>query len=55
MGGPEIIRNTNGAGDAALAALLHDFASNDFHKVNVPGLKQARKPRFMLFIILSNL
>jgi len=37
MGGPEIIRNTNGAGDAALSALLHDLASNDFHKLNVPG------------------
>lgn len=37
MGGPEIIRNTNGAGDAALSALLHDLASNDFHKINVPG------------------
>ena len=37
MGGPEVIRNTNGAGDAALAALLHDLASNDFHKINVPG------------------
>ncbi|PKF63534.1 inosine/guanosine kinase [Psychromonas sp. psych-6C06] len=37
MGGPEIISNTNGAGDAALSALLHDLASNDFHKLNVPG------------------
>jgi len=37
MGGPEVIRNTNGAGDAALSALLHDLASNDFHKLNVPG------------------
>lgn len=37
MGGPEKIHNTNGAGDAALAALLHDLASNDFHKLNVPG------------------
>jgi inosine kinase len=37
MGGPEIIRNTNGAGDAALSALLHDLASNRFHKNNIPG------------------
>ncbi|AGH81085.1 inosine/guanosine kinase [Psychromonas sp. CNPT3] len=37
MGGPEKISNTNGAGDAALAALLHDLASNSFHKQNVPG------------------
>lgn len=37
MGGPEKIRNTNGAGDAALSALLHDLASNDFHKTIAPG------------------
>ena len=37
MGGPDIIRNTNGAGDAALSALLHDLASNNFHKQSVPG------------------
>ncbi|WP_028866194.1 inosine/guanosine kinase [Psychromonas aquimarina] len=37
MGGPEKIRNTNGAGDGALSALLHDLASNTFHRENVPG------------------
>lgn len=37
MGGPEQILNTNGAGDGALAALLHDLAANTFHKTNVPG------------------
>ncbi len=37
MGGPEIIKNTNGAGDAALAALLHDMAANNYHKENVPN------------------
>ncbi|PSJ43762.1 inosine/guanosine kinase [Zobellella endophytica] len=37
MGGPERIKNTNGAGDAALAALLHDMAANDHHRHNVPG------------------
>ena len=37
MGGPEIIRSTNGAGDAALSALLHDLASNNYHKVSVPS------------------
>jgi inosine kinase len=30
-GGPLVIRNTNGAGDAALAALLHDVAANVHH------------------------
>lgn len=37
MGGPDKIKNTNGAGDGALAAVLHDIASNDFHKANVQG------------------
>lgn len=37
MGGPEKIRNTNGAGDGALAALLHDLSSNTFHRQIVPG------------------
>jgi inosine kinase len=37
MGGPERIRNTNGAGDGALAALLHDMAANRYHRANVPG------------------
>lgn len=36
MGGPEKIKNTNGAGDAALAALLHDLASNGFHRLLAP-------------------
>jgi inosine kinase len=35
MGGPEKIRNTNGAGDGALSALLHDMAANRYHKTNV--------------------
>ena len=43
MGGPEIIRNTNGAGDGALAALLHDLASNTYHKANVPGSSKHKR------------
>lgn len=35
MGGPDSIKNTNGAGDGALAAILHDLAANDYHKNNV--------------------
>jgi len=35
MGGPVAIKNTNGAGDGALAAVLHDLSANDFHKLNV--------------------
>ncbi|PKH21397.1 inosine/guanosine kinase [Enterobacterales bacterium CwR94] len=37
MGGPEKIMNTNGAGDGALAALLHDITANSFHRQNVPN------------------
>lgn len=36
MGGPERIRNTNGAGDGALSALLHDMAANRYHRANLP-------------------
>ncbi len=37
MGGPEKIMNTNGAGDGALAALLHDITANNYHRINVPN------------------
>jgi inosine kinase len=37
MGGPTQIRNTNGAGDGALAALLHDMAANRYHRVKIPN------------------
>lgn len=36
LGGPLEIKNTNGAGDGALSAVLHDMAANLFHKGNVP-------------------
>jgi inosine kinase len=37
MGGPTQIRNTNGAGDGALAALLHDMAANSYHRMKIPN------------------
>jgi inosine kinase len=37
LGGPSVIRNTNGAGDAALAALLHDMAANNHHRQVAPS------------------
>lgn len=37
MGGPERIKNTNGAGDGALSALLHDMSANQYHRSNVPN------------------
>ncbi len=36
-GGPVSIKNTNGAGDAALAAVLHDLSANLYHKTKVPN------------------
>ena len=36
-GGPERITSANGAGDAALAALLHDVSANRYHRARVPG------------------
>ena len=36
-GGPLRIKNTNGAGDAALAALLHDISANDHHRMQIPN------------------
>lgn len=35
-GGPERLANTNGAGDAALAAVLHDVAANRYHRALLP-------------------
>jgi len=36
LGGPRIIKNTNGAGDGALAALLHDMGARKYHQAKVP-------------------
>ncbi|CUB04381.1 inosine/guanosine kinase [Marinomonas fungiae] len=36
LGGPERICNTNGAGDGALSALLHDIAANYYHLQQLP-------------------
>ncbi|HLL25359.1 MAG TPA: inosine/guanosine kinase, partial [Kofleriaceae bacterium] len=43
-GGPERITSTNGAGDAALSALLHDMSANRYHRARVPNSsKHARE------------
>lgn len=36
-GGPQMIKNTNGAGDAALAAVLHDLSANSYHRQKIPN------------------
>ncbi|MDA9555913.1 inosine/guanosine kinase [Vibrio sp.] len=52
MGGPEQIKNTNGAGDAALSALLHDMAANAYHKSNVPNSSK-HKYEYLTYSSLS--
>ena len=37
LGGPLDLKNTNGAGDAALAALLHDVSAKCYYQVRVPN------------------
>lgn len=37
QGGPQYIKNTNGAGDAALAAVMHDISANRYHRSRVPN------------------
>ncbi|MCV2403775.1 inosine/guanosine kinase [Marinomonas sp. C2222] len=44
LGGPEKIKNTNGAGDGALSALLHDISANHFHKESVPNSSKHAAP-----------
>ncbi len=43
MGGPKRIRNTNGAGDGALAAVVHDIAANHFHRQVLPTSSKHQK------------
>ncbi len=44
MGGPDSIKNTNGAGDGALAAVLHDLSANVYHKMNVQDSSKHLQP-----------
>ncbi len=53
-GGPDRLRNTSGAGDAALAALLHDVAANYYHRTVVPDSdKHPEGVRFLTYSSLS--
>lgn len=40
LGGPQKLCNTSGAGDAALAAFLHDVAATRYHAETVPDSKK---------------
>ncbi|MDX3774409.1 inosine/guanosine kinase [Chromatiaceae bacterium AAb-1] len=44
LGGPERIMNTNGAGDGALAAILHDMAANHYHRQVQPLSSKHEQP-----------
>ncbi|OUR97787.1 inosine/guanosine kinase [Halobacteriovorax marinus] len=48
MGGPGEIKNTNGAGDAALAAVLHDIAANCYHREVLPNSPK-HKDQFLTY------
>lgn len=41
-GGPDRVVNANGAGDAVLAAVLHDVAANRYHRASVPDSPKHR-------------
>ena len=54
LGGPQKLRNTNGAGDAALAAFLHDVAATRYHAESVPDSKKhSHDIRFLTYSSLS--
>ena len=53
-GGPDRLRSTSGAGDAALAALLHDIAANRYHRTTVPDSEKHQAPlKFLTYSSLS--
>ncbi|MGF1844650.1 MULTISPECIES: inosine/guanosine kinase [Vibrio] len=54
LGGPLEIKNTNGAGDAALSALLHDMAANSHHCMNVPNSSKHDQP-YLTYSSLSQI
>ncbi|MCM2277353.1 MAG: inosine/guanosine kinase [Oligoflexia bacterium] len=48
LGGPSRIQNTNGAGDSALSALLHDLAAN-FHHRRASPTSPKHKAEFLTY------
>jgi inosine kinase len=53
-GGPMTIKNTNGAGDAALAAVLHDLAANLYHRQKIPNSPK-HDARFLSYSSISQI
>lgn len=54
LGGPHKIRNTNGAGDGALSALLHDIVANRYHRLSVPQSSKHHRP-FLTYSSISQI
>jgi len=54
MGGPMVIRNTNGAGDGALSALLHDMTANRYHRKRIPNSPKHNAP-YLTYSSLSQI
>ena len=52
-GGPDRLSNTSGAGDAALAAILHDIAANAYHRTTVPNSQKHVAGSFLSYSSLS--
>lgn len=54
LGGPQKLCNTSGAGDAALAAFLHDIAATAYHRESVPDCKKHTQGiKFLTYSSLS--
>lgn len=53
-GGPLAIKNTNGAGDAALSALLHDITANNHHRTLVPNSPK-HNSRYLTYSSISQI
>mgnify|MGYP003683191969 CR=1 FL=1 len=53
-GGPLAIKNTNGAGDAALSALLHDISANCHHHYIVPNSPK-HEAKFLTYSSISQI
>lgn len=53
-GGPQMIKNTNGAGDAALAAVMHDLSANQYHRLKVPNSPK-HVTRFLTYSSISQI
>jgi inosine kinase len=52
QGGPGQITSTNGAGDAALASLLHDINANLYHRARAPNSSKHVRP-FLTYSSMS--